>query len=116
MGDHLEHDGLAVVSFDGLPALHAWLAAAGPAHPAVWVRLRRARSTVPSVSFHDLLVEGIAAGWSESTRHAYDADSYLQRFGPRRARGTLSERNRRIAAQLEVEGRLTDTGRAALGL
>lgn len=116
MDDRLEHDGLAVVAFDSLPALRAWLAATGPGHPAVWVRLRRARSTVPSVTFHDLLVEGIAAGWSESTRHAYDADSYLQRFGPRRTRGTVSERNRRIAAQLEAEGRLTDTGRSALGL
>lgn len=55
-------------------------------------------------------------GWSESTRHSYDDQSYLQRFAARRTRGTASERNRRIAAELEEAGRMTDAGRAALGL
>lgn len=110
------HDGLEVVAFEDVARLRAWLEEASVTHPGVWIRLQRARSTQPSVTFHDLLVEGIAYGWSESTRHAYDDQSYLQRFSPRRTRGTASERNRRIAAELEVAGRMTDAGRAALGL
>lgn len=69
-----------------------------------------------SISFHDLLEAGLAFGWSESTRRAHDADSYLQRFSPRRTVGTTSERNLRIAAALEFEGRMTAAGRAALGI
>jgi uncharacterized protein YdeI (YjbR/CyaY-like superfamily) len=111
-----QHDGLDVVEFADVEALRGWLASRDVAHPAVWVRLRRARSNVPSVTFHELLEEGIAAGWSESTRHAYDADSYLQKFGPRRTRGTASPRNRAIAERLAAEGRLTPGGRLALGL
>ena len=111
-----EHDGLEVVAFEDVSGLRAWLDGAGTNHPGVWVRLQRARSPHPSVTFHELLVEGIAFGWSESARHAYDDRSYLQRFTPRRTRGTTSERNRRIAAELEEEGRMTDAGRAALGL
>jgi uncharacterized protein YdeI (YjbR/CyaY-like superfamily) len=110
-----DHAGLAVVHFADRDALHAWLANADATHPGVWVQLRKARSSVPSVTFHDLLEAGIAYGWSESTRHAYDADSYLQRFGPRRGRGTASERNELIADRLESEGRMTDAGRRALG-
>jgi hypothetical protein len=33
-----------------------------------------------------LTAAGIAYGWSESTRHAHDATSYLQKFTPRRER------------------------------
>ena len=111
-----EHHGLEVVAFEDVAGLRAWLEEVGTSHPGVWVRLQRAKSKHPSVTFHDLLVEGIAFGWSESTRHAYDNQSYLQRFTPRRTRGTASERNRRIATELEEAGRMTDTGRAALGL
>lgn len=111
-----EYDGLEIVAFEDLAALRTWLEGVGTSHPGVWVRLQRARSPHPSVTFHDLLVEGIACGWSESTRHACDDRSYLQRFTPRRTRGTASERNRRIAAELEEAGRMTDAGRAALGL
>ena len=111
-----EHHGLEVVAFEDVAGLRAWLEEVGTGHPGVWVRLQRANSKHPSVTFHDLLVEGIAFGWSESTRHAYDNQSYLQRFTPRRTRGTASERNKQIATELEEAGRMTDAGRAALGL
>lgn len=111
-----EHDGLEVVEFRDVGALRSWLEAAGAGHPGVWVRLRRAGSRVASVGFHDLLVEGIAFGWSESTRHGCDEDTYLQKFTPRRAPGTASQRNLRIARELESQERLTDAGRRALGL
>ncbi|MFT4233533.1 MAG: hypothetical protein QM607_00785 [Microbacterium sp.] len=116
------HEGAEVIEFADVAALRAWLDEAGSGHPAVWVRLRRAGPSTssgtqsPSVTFHDLLTWGIAHGWSESTRHAYDRDSYLQKFGPRRARGTASERNRRIAAKLDAAGHLTEAGRRALGM
>ena len=111
-----EHHGLEVVAFEDVAGLRAWLEEVGTSHPGVWVRLQRAKSKHPSVTFHDLLVEGIAFGWSESARHAYDNQSYLQRFTPRRTRGTASERNKQIATELEEAGRMTDAGRAALGL
>lgn len=113
MGERYED--LDIVEFADVKALHQWLEAHSTQHPGVWVQLRRARSQHPSVTFHDLLIEGIAFGWSESTRRSYDDDSYLQRFSPRRKRGTVSERNRRIAAELEATGRMTEAGRAALG-
>jgi uncharacterized protein YdeI (YjbR/CyaY-like superfamily) len=115
---------LEVVAFATAGELWSWLERyggrgdepQGAAHPGVWVRLQRAGSPVPSITFHDLLEAGIAFGWSESTRRAGDATSYLQRFTPRRTRGTASERNRRIASRLEREGRMTPAGRRALSL
>ena len=95
--------------------LWSWLGTHAADHPAIWVRLANSRKAFPSVTFHELLEAGIAFGWSESTRRAGDHESYLQRFGPRRARGTTSERNRRIADELERTGKMTDAGRVALG-
>jgi uncharacterized protein YdeI (YjbR/CyaY-like superfamily) len=81
----------------------------------VWVRLARAASGRRSVSFIDLLEEGLCFGWRESTRHAGDDAFYLQRFAPRRGRGRISEHNRRLVARLAAEGRMTPAGYAALG-
>lgn len=111
-----EHEGLEIVEFSDVDELRSWLSTAATGHPGVWVRLRRAASSIPSITFRDLLVEGIAHGWSESTRRGCDDDFYLQKFTPRRSRGTASQRNLRIAQDLDSQGRLTDAGRRALGL
>jgi uncharacterized protein YdeI (YjbR/CyaY-like superfamily) len=108
-------DELEVVAFTSVGQLWSWLEAHSQSHPGVWVRLQKAGSPTPSVGFHDLLEAGIAHGWSESTRRSHDATSYLQRFTPRRTRGTASSRNLAIADRLEAEGRMTPAGRHALG-
>lgn len=105
----------AVVAFASREELWRWLTEHASTHPGVWVRLAKARSGIASVTFHDLLEAGIAFGWSESTRRAGDSRTYLQRFTPRRSRGTTSQRNRDIAARLEEEGLMTEAGRRALG-
>lgn len=95
--------------------LWRWLDEHHGAHAGVWVRLQKANSVQDSVCFHDVLEAGIAYGWSESTRRAFDSTSYLQKFTPRRSRGTTSQRNLAIADRLEAEGRMTPAGRRALG-
>lgn len=107
---------LEIRGFTDVDALWAWLSAHHEQHPGLWVRLVKSGRTEPSVTFHDLLEAGIAFGWSESTRRANDADSYLQKFTPRRTRGTTSARNLGIAARLDEQGRMTPAGRRALDL
>lgn len=110
-------DGVPVVWFDTPAGLWSWLEARGAdTHDVgVWVRLAKARDPRPCITFHDLLEAGIAFGWSESARRAFDRGSYLQRFSPRRTVGTRSARNLAIARTLEAEGRMRPAGRAALG-
>ncbi|MFT4296782.1 MAG: hypothetical protein QM582_15375 [Micropruina sp.] len=110
MPPELEHRAFASVE-----ELWTWLGENHRTHPGLWVVLQKASSPTPSVSFHDLLEAGIAFGWSESTRRANDTTSYLQKFTPRRGKGTTSARNAAIAARLEAAGRMTPAGRTALG-
>ena len=108
-------DNLEIVSFPTVGALWSWLEQHHQTHPGVWVRLQKSTSSVPSVRFDDVLEAGIAYGWSESTRRRDSSTAYLQKFTPRRTRGTTSDRNDRIADRLESDGKLTPAGRRALG-
>ncbi|MDF1489545.1 YdeI/OmpD-associated family protein [Tessaracoccus caeni] len=101
-------------SFESVDELWAWLTENHQSHPGLWVVLQKKGSLKPSITFHDLLEAGIAFGWSESTRRANDRHSYLQKFTPRRTKGTTSARNTAIAERLETEGRMTPAGRSAL--
>lgn len=112
----VHRDGLPVVEFADEQELRAWLAEHGDASPGVWVRIARAGSGRRSITFLELLDAGLCFGWSESTRRSGDATSYLQRFAPRRRRGTASPRNRARAAALIAAGRMTPQGLAALDL
>src|SRR5262245_58952796 len=106
---------LEVIGFTTTVQLWSWLDENHASHRGLWVQLQKAGSPQASVSFHDLLEAGIAFGWSESARKAFDRTSYLQKFTPRRTRGTTSQRNLAIADRLETEGRMTPAGRKALG-
>ena len=105
-----------IVQFRNRDELWAWLRRHHTTSDGVWVRVGRSRGPLESISFNELHEAGLAFGWSESKRRAHDAESYLQRFSPRRTVGTTSERNIRIAAALAADGRMTAAGRAALGL
>jgi uncharacterized protein YdeI (YjbR/CyaY-like superfamily) len=105
---------LPVTSFRDRDELREWLTAHHDDGAGVWVRIFRARSGIPSVTFDEVLAEGLCFGWSESTRRAYDATSYLQRFTPRSRPGTASERNRALVERLVAEGRMTPAGLAVL--
>jgi uncharacterized protein YdeI (YjbR/CyaY-like superfamily) len=105
-----------VVAFADAAALRTWMEAQPADTPGVWVRVAKAGSGIPSVSFLELLDAGLCFGWSESTRRPGDATTYLQRFSPRRSRGTASPRNRARAEALIEAGLMTPAGLAALGL
>ncbi len=95
-------EGLEVLAFTDRAALRAWLTQNHAGHPGIWVRLAKARSGVASVTFQEVLEEGLCFGLSESMRRPGDETTYLQRFTPRRTKGTTSDRNRRLAERLEA--------------
>lgn len=105
---------LPIVSFDHRQALRDWLLVNHATSAGVFVRIHKKHSGVASVTFDDVLDEGLCFGWSESLRFRGDESSYLQKLTPRRTRGTVSERNRRHAEQLIREGRMTPAGLDAL--
>jgi uncharacterized protein YdeI (YjbR/CyaY-like superfamily) len=103
-----------ILSFENAAALRHWLETNHGTSPGIFVRIYKEDSGIPSVTFEDVLDEGLCFGWSESKRRKGDHMSYLQQFTPRKRRGTTSGRNRRRAERLTEEGRMTRAGLAAL--
>ena len=110
------HDGFEIKEFLNIELLHDWILINHSSSKGIWVRIYKIKSSVESIKFIDLLEEGLCFGWSESLRHSYDNESYLQKFTPRKTKGTLSKRNLDLVKKLTNEGRMTPDGIQALGL
>lgn len=108
-------DDLPMMTFVSAIELRTWLEHQHTTSSGIWLRIFKKQSSVPSVSFTEVLDAGLCFGWSESNRRAYDADSYLQRFTPRKTVGTQSQRNLERVRVLIAEGRMTPAGLRALG-
>ncbi len=109
-------DDLPVMSFEDGSTLRDWLALHHRESSGLWVRIFNSRARVPSVTFEDLLEQGLCFGWSESKRIRGDETFYLQRFTPRRRPGTTSDRNRKLVQRLLAEGKMTESGLEALDI
>lgn len=109
-------DDLPIINFASSGDLHAWLKEHHESSKGIWLQIFKKNSGIPSVTFADVLDEGLCFGLSESKRLKYNAESYLQKFSPRKAKGTQSKRNLERAAILIEEGCMTAAGRKALGL
>ncbi len=105
-----------VLAFGSAGELRAWLAANHQTSDGIWVRIYKQSSGRPSVTFLEVLDEGLCFGWSEGARRKGDRQSFLQRFTPRKARGTTSKRNLEHVERLIQQGRMTSFGLKALGL
>ena len=106
---------LPIMSFKNVADLRRWLELNHESSAGIFVRIYKKSSSQASVGFEDVLEEGLCFGWSESLRLKGDAVSYLQKFTPRKTKGTTSERNIRYAKRLITEGRMTPAGLKALG-
>ncbi len=109
-------DDLPILEFDTADRLRAWLEDHHTNSKGIWLRIYHKGSGIPTVSFEQVLDEGLCFGWSESTRRKYDAVSYLQKFTPRRTVGTQSTRNLARAQVLIKQGKMKHSGLAALGI
>ncbi|HEX3270393.1 MAG TPA: hypothetical protein VHR15_07070 [Ktedonobacterales bacterium] len=106
---------LPVLAFQDVRELRRWLEANHATSSGILVRIYKRGAGIASVTFEDVLDEGLCFGWSESRRLKGDSASYLQQFTPRKTKGTASERNRQHVERLKQEGRMTAAGLRALG-
>jgi len=107
---------LPVAQFETRAALRAWLEENHASSEGILVRIFKKGTSIPTVTFEEVLDEGLCFGWSESTRLPLDDVSYLQRFSPRKTVGTTSARNLGHARALIAEGLMTEAGLRSLGL
>jgi len=101
---------LPVLAFKSVGALRTWLMKNHATSDGIWLKIYKKNSGVASVTFEEVLDEGLCFGWSESLRRKGDEKSYLQRFTPRRTKGTTSKRNRERIEQLIKGNKMMPSG------
>jgi uncharacterized protein YdeI (YjbR/CyaY-like superfamily) len=96
-------------------AWSAWLAGHHDDTPAVWLVLAKKGTSDPtSLTYQQALEEALCHGWIDGRTGRRDAETYRQRFTPRRSRSAWSKRNVEIAERLVAEGRMRPSGIAEM--
>lgn len=101
-----------VVWFDSAVEWRAWLTEHHATEAECWVGLRKKHVEI-GIDYAQALDEALCFGWIDGVTHSVDADGYVIRFSPRKARSIWSAVNLRRMEELEAEGRLADAGRLA---
>ena len=92
-----------------------WLAQHQATSDGVWLALAKKGGQPPTrLTYQDALEEALCYGWIDGQVRRFDADSYRQRFTPRRKRSAWSKRNVELAERLIREGRMKPPGNAAI--
>lgn len=92
----------------------AWLTKHHASSNGIWLRLYKKGSGKKTVTYAEALDEALCFGWIDGQRKKYDAESFLQRFTPRRPKSPWSKRNREHIARLTKEKRMTTAGQKAV--
>ena len=97
-------------SFAAGAAFAAWMKANHARADEIWIKVHRKDSGLPSITCAEALDVALCYGWIDGIRKSFDAQSFLQRYTPRRAKSLWSQVNRDHVARLTKAGRMTAHG------
>jgi uncharacterized protein YdeI (YjbR/CyaY-like superfamily) len=88
----------------------SWLRRNHARETELWLRIYKKSSEVPTITAAHALDVALCWGWIDGIRKAYDEQSFLQRYTPRRGKSVWSQINRENVARLTAAGRMTPHG------
>jgi uncharacterized protein YdeI (YjbR/CyaY-like superfamily) len=95
-------------------AWRAWLEVHHTTSDGVWLVVGKKGGATTALTYEPAVLEALCFGWIDGQAKRRDEDTYVQRLTPRRPRSPWSASNIARVARLEEEGRMTETGRAAV--
>ena len=91
-------------------AFETWMRKHHARETEVWVKIHKKDSGLTSVTAAEALEIALCWGWIDAIRKSFDAQSFLQRYTPRRKKSMWSQVNREHVARLIKAGRMTPHG------
>jgi uncharacterized protein YdeI (YjbR/CyaY-like superfamily) len=88
----------------------AWLQKEHARADGVLLQLYKKDSGIPSINYAQALDQALCFGWIDGQKLPHDAQSWLQKFTPRRKRSSWSKRNTEHVARLIASGEMTTAG------
>jgi len=101
---------IPIISFTSAKKWGGWLAKNHTKSVGVWLRIFKKDSAKTTVTYTEALNEALCYGWIDGQKDAYDEQSWLQKFTPRRSRSIWSKRNREHIARLLKAKRMKPAG------
>jgi uncharacterized protein YdeI (YjbR/CyaY-like superfamily) len=108
------HKELPVLPFESPAAWREWLDLYHAESKGIWLQIFKKGSGRATITYAEALDEALCYGWIDSTKNAYDAASFLQRFSPRKARSVWSKVNREHVARLIEAEKMHPSGLQAI--
>lgn len=106
--------GIPVLAFASAKVWRQWLAQHHKTSDGLWLRLFKKTSATPSVSYAEALDAALCYGWIDGQTKSHDAQSWLRKFTPRRARSIWSKKNFAHVARLTKAGQMRAAGLKAV--
>lgn len=91
-----------------------WLEQNHDTTPGVRLVLHKSDGHVTTLNYDEAVEEALCFGWIDGQASSRDEGSWRVRMTPRRPKSNWSERNVERVARLEAEGRIHESGRAAI--
>lgn len=96
--------------FESAAEWRAWLEANHDTATELMVGFYKKGSGKPSVTYHEAVEQALCFGWIDGVRRSIDADSYTNRFTPRKPRSNWSQVNIRHVERLTEQGLMHEAG------
>lgn len=90
-----------------------WLEAHHASETELMIRLFKVHARKRGIGYREALDESLCYGWIDGVRRGLDADSFTQRFTPRKRKSNWSAVNIKRVRELIAEGRMRPPGMAA---
>jgi uncharacterized protein YdeI (YjbR/CyaY-like superfamily) len=103
-------DDLPVLAFASPADFERWLETTDS--PGVWLKIARAASGIPTVTYREAVDVALCFGWIDSHKAKFDESHFVQRFTPRRRTSRWSQVNCRRATELIRTGAMRPAGLA----
>jgi uncharacterized protein YdeI (YjbR/CyaY-like superfamily) len=91
-------------------AFETWLRGNHASSDGVWLLIAKPGADKPTITYPQAVEVALCYGWIDGQKKSIDAQHWLQRFTPRRARSMWSKANRAKAESLVQSGRMQPSG------
>lgn len=99
--------------FSDREAFHDWLKKNSTISDGVWLLFGK-KGGPDTLTAHEALEEALCFGWIDGQMKSLDDKSYKKYFSIRRSNSNWSEKNKKLVAELEKQGKITDLGKAKI--
>ncbi len=99
-----------VREFEDFESFYDWLSRHHASEDELWIKLHKVKSGLNSITPRQAIDVALCWGWIDGIRKAFDDNSYLQRYTPRRKGSVWSRINVDNVERLIDEGRMTEHG------